>query len=167
MKRSSSDTRAAIVDAFSRLVLATRRARPPIALLLREAAVARSTLYAHFNDRDSLLLEAMGGPLSILASAAFGETREETLAALLEHFQAQRRGAQDVLEGKFAKRLTRALADLICAKDSALDRRDALRIADSLLGFVRLWISGETPSSTREMAKKMIVSATAQRAALH
>jgi AcrR family transcriptional regulator len=166
MERSSSDTRLAIVEAFNRLVLATRRARPPIAQLLRQAGVARSTLYSHFDDRDSLLLEAMGGPLSIMAGAALGEAPEERLAALLEHFWERRRGATDVLEGQFAKRLTRSLADFICAKDSALDRSDALRIADSLLGFVRLWISGQTPCPALDLARKMIASATAQRWAL-
>lgn len=166
MERSSNDTRAAIVEAFNRLVLTTRRPRPPIAQLLREAGVARSTLYSHFGDKDSVLLEAMRGPLSILADASLGEAPEERLTALLEHFWEQRRGAQEVLEGPFAKRLTRSLADLICAKDAALHRHDALRIADSLLGFVRLWIFGETPSPALDVARKMIASAAALRAAL-
>jgi len=166
MERCSSDTRLTIVEAFNRLVLATRRARPPVAQLLREAGVARSTLYSHFGDRDSLLLEAMGGPLSVVADAASGELPQERLTGLLEHFWEQRRGAQEVLEGQFAKRLTRSLAELISSKDPALDRNDALRIADTLLGFVRLWISGETPSPAANVARKMVANAAAQRAAL-
>ena len=58
VNRPVSRTRDAIVSAFNRLVLSTRRARPPIAHLLREAGVARSTFYKHFDDRDSLLLTA-------------------------------------------------------------------------------------------------------------
>lgn len=166
MERPAPDTRIAIIDAFNRLVLTTRRARPPISQLLREAGVARSTLYSHFDNRDALLLEALNGPLSIVAAAAVGAADEQRLVGLLEHFWDQRRGAQDVLDGPLSKRLTRSLADLIVARDATLDRGDALRIADSLLGFVRLWISGETPAPAQVVARKMIASAEAQREAL-
>jgi AcrR family transcriptional regulator len=166
MDRPETNARRAIISAFNRLVLATRRTRPPVKQLLREAGVARSTLYSHFNDRDSLLLEAMGGPLSVVADAAVGAADEQRLVKLLEHFWDQRRGAQDILIGPLARRVVRELGQLVAARDTGLNRDDAVRIADSLLGFVRLWISGETPSSATVLARKMIASAAAQRAAL-
>lgn len=166
MDRPGSDARRAIISAFNRLVLTTRRVRPPVTQLLREAGVARSTLYSHFDDRDSLLLEAMGGPLSVVADAAVGVGDDQKLVTLLEHFWDQRRGAQDVLEGHLARRLARELGQLIVARDTRLDRHDAIRIAESLLGYVRLWISGETPSSAAILARKMIASSAAQRDAL-
>ena len=166
MNRSGSDARRAIISAFNRLVLTTRRVRPPVTQLLREAGVARSTLYSHFNDRDSLLLEAMVGPLSVVADAAVGVGDDQKLITLLEHFWDQRRGAQDVLEGQFSRRLARELGQLIMTRDTSLDRDDAVRIAESLLGYVRLWVSGETPSSAAILARKIIASAAAQREAL-
>jgi len=163
--RPASQTRDAIVDAFNRLVLTTRRARPPVAQLLREAGVARSTLYKHFDDRDSLLLEAMGGPLSIIANASFGNGSAYQLTGLLDHFWDQRRSAPDVLNGHFATRLVRNLAELIQQGAPELERNDALRIADTQIALVRLWISGETPCASAALAEKMIASARAQRAA--
>lgn len=160
------DTRTAIIDAFNRMVLQTRRARPPIAQLLKEAGVARSTLYSHFDDRDSLLLEAMRGPLSVIADAVVGKCDHERLVGLLNHLWDQRRGASDILTSQLALRVTRTLADLMVERDSTIDRDDALRIADSQLGFVRLWIRGDTPASASKIALKMIASAAAQRRAL-
>jgi AcrR family transcriptional regulator len=165
MSRPISRTRDAIVSAFNRLVLSTRRARPPIAHLLREAGVARSTFYKHFDDRDSLLLEAMGGPLSIIANAITEENGSPALFALLDHFWEQRRGAVDILSGPFAARLARALAQLIVKRAPELERNDALRIADTQIAFLRLWLSGETPGAPSALAEKMIASARAQRAA--
>jgi AcrR family transcriptional regulator len=161
----SKPTRVAIVEAFNRLVLSTRRARPPVAELLREAGVARSTFYEHFDSRDSLLLAALNGPLSIMANAACGSANADALTGLLEHFWEQRRGAADVVSGRFAARLARALADLIAERVPALERNDAVRIADSQIAMVRLWVTGETPSSARALAEKMIASAGAQRQA--
>lgn len=166
MDKPASDTRLAIVAAFNRLVLSTRRARPPIAQLLREASVARSTLYSHFDDRDSLLLEAMKGPLSVLASALLRDGRDEQLVGLLEHFWEQRRGALDIFQGKFALRVVRALAELFMEMSIGLERNDAIRLADSQVGFIRLWVSGETPSTSEALAAKMIASAKAQLASL-
>lgn len=163
MHQPVSRTREAIVSAFNRLVLRTRRARPPVAHLLREAGVARSTFYKHFDDRDSLLLEAMSGPLTIITQAIVSEHGEAQLTGLLEHFWDQRKGAGDVLSGSFATRLVRSLAMLIDERIPDLDRHDALRIADTQIAMVRLWISGETPGRADVLAQKMIATARAQR----
>jgi AcrR family transcriptional regulator len=165
MNRPVSRTRDAIVSAFNRLVLSTRRARPPIAHLLREAGVARSTFYKHFDDRDSLLLEAMAGPLSIIADAVIVQEDPRQLVALLDHFWDQRRGASEVFSGPFALRLVRALAGSIIERAPELGRNDALRIADTQIAFIRLWISGETPGSSSALAATLIASAQAQRTA--
>jgi AcrR family transcriptional regulator len=160
-----SRTREAIVNAFSRLALSTRRARPPISQLLREAGVARSTFYKHFDDRESLLLEAMSGPLLIIADAIIADHGEQSLTSLLDHFWEQRRSGGDVLAGPFAARLARSLAQMIVDKAPELERNDALRIADGQIACVRLWISGETPGLSATLARKMIAGAKAQRIA--
>lgn len=163
MKSSQSATRLAIVQAFNRLVLKTRRARPSVAELLRASGVARSTLYEHFDSRDTLLLAAMEGPLSVVADAALDLGREDQLRALLDHFWEQRKGAAEVLSpGPFAARIARTLADLMLQRLERLDRADALRIAETQLAFIRLWISGETPCTAGILAEKMILTARAQ-----
>lgn len=166
MRRPISATRLAIVEAFNRLVLSTRTARPPVTHVLREAAVARSTFYSHFDDRDSLLLEALKAPLGSLADNLIGGGDQNRLTGLLEHFWQQRRGATDVLQGNLAKRLVRLLAEEFVSIDPGFDRNDALRLADSQIGFIRLWVTGETPERTETLAARMAASARAYRNAL-
>jgi AcrR family transcriptional regulator len=166
MTERAKDTRADIVGAFNRLVLSTRDARPPVAALLQEAGVARSTLYKHFDDKDSLLLEAMRGPLSVLAAAIDEAADVDRLTALLQHFWDRRRQATDLMSEPFSIRLVRALADTLAARHKDLDRSDILRVADSQLSLIRLWLSGETPCSAPVLAAKMIAIASAQRNAL-
>lgn len=158
-------TRAGIVDAFSRLVLSTRRARPPVAQLLREAGVARATLYKHFDDRDAVLLESMMGALGVIADAAAGRAHGAALAALLEHFWANRANAGDVFDGASARRLARALGALLCERDRRLDRHDGARIAETLIALIRLWLAGETPSTAGELAARMVAAGHALRTA--
>lgn len=164
MNNDAKGARVAIVDAFNRLVLSTRRLRPPVAQLLREASVARSTFYEHFDSRDTVLVEAMRGPLSVLAEAITSGDANR-LTPLLEHFWENRPGAREMMSSTLVPRIVRALADLIEARAQGIERADAIRIADSQLGMIRLWINGETPSPARTLAEKMVASAAAQRAA--
>mgnify|MGYP001407194829 CR=1 FL=1 len=161
MERAAA-TRIAILEAFSRLVLETRRIRPPVAQLLRRAGVARSTFYEHFNSRDTLMLAAMEAPLCVIAEAITGAPKVNHLAALLEHFWDRRRDAIHLLSSHTAPRIVRKLADLIGERAASLDHDDAIRIADTQIGFVRLWITAETPSAPQVLAEKMIASGRAQ-----
>lgn len=162
----TDQTRARIIQAFNRLVLNARRDRPSVASLLREAGIARSTLYRHFDDRDSLLIEAMRGPLSIFASALLSPEGAEKLPGLLQHFKENRLQAKDILAGPLAIRIIRTLADELSIRGADLSRADLIRIADAQIGLLRLWITGETPCSTTELSEKMIVLAAAQFGAL-
>ncbi|MEQ1930150.1 MAG: hypothetical protein ABL957_06400 [Parvularculaceae bacterium] len=163
MTRRLSEPRSSIVEAFNRLVLRRRELRPPVADLLSEAGVARSTFYEHFDGRDSVLLEALRGPLAIMADAALGPADVERLSGLLEHFREQRKGASEMLGGALAPRLVRLLAELIRERANDMSANAALRLADMQVGLIRLWITGETPASPREVAATMIASAAAQR----
>ncbi len=164
MNNDVKAARVAIVDAFNRLVLSTRRIRPPVAQLLREASVARSTFYEHFDSRDTVLVEAMRGPLSVVADA-ITNNEPTRLTPLLQHFWENRAGARDMMSSAIVPRVVRALADLIEARAERIERADAVRIADSQLGMIRLWINGDTPCSPHALAEKMVASAAAQRAA--
>ena len=156
----------AIVKAFTRLVLEKRDARPRITEILNEAGVARSTFYEHFDGRDSLLLESFRGPLSIIADATTGVASQERLVPILEHLREYRRGAIEMLSGPLSTRLMRALASLVAERLPASAGRDALHLAHMELGFIHLWLTGETPYSAPELADRMIRSAEAFRAAM-
>lgn len=163
MKARTASARRSIIEAFNRLVLARRDPRPPIAEVLDAAGVAKSTFYEHFEGRDALLIESLGPPLSVIADAAAGLGDAEKLCGLLEHFSEQRRGAAELLTGPLAPRLTRALAELIRERIAAMPPNAALQLADMQLGFIRLWTTGQTPSTPRGLADNMMKSAAAQR----
>lgn len=166
MSETSQKTRLGIIAAFNRLVLSTRRARPPVASLLREAGVARSTLYKHFDDRDSLLVEAVRGPLAVLAASVCEPSAANRLEGLLQHFWEQKRQAADILSGRFSVRLVRALADELAKWRPEMQRGDLLRVADAQVGLLRLWVTGETPCAASVLALKMIATAQAHTSAL-
>lgn len=168
MANESRRARSSIVSAFNRLILSRRRTKPKIAEVLQEAGVAWSTFYKHFDGRDSLLLEALKGPLSAIADAAAGTGGPEPLVAILDHFKEHKREAAELLAGPLAPRIVRMLATLIEERlaSGAFRPNGALHLADIQLGFIRLWLTGETPYAPAALAEIMIGSAKAQRRAL-
>lgn len=163
---ANGSARAAIIAAFNRLVLAHRKPKPNVEEILSEAGVARSTFYAHFDSRDSLSLTALSAPLSVVADALTGKGDSDRLVAILDHFRENRRGAVDFLTGKLGPRIVRMLADLVAERLEVKENRNiALHLADGAIGFIRLWLTGETPYSSPDLARMMMASAAAQREA--
>lgn len=141
-----------IVAAYKHLVWTKRVAFPSVADLLREAGVARSTLYKHFDDRSAVLVEAMRAPFSVLATAAQTGQTTPGLIALLEHFWAERREAADLLATPHVSRVGKGLSAALVQTIGGLDQDDALRIAQSQLAILRLWLAGQTRCAPAEMA---------------
>jgi len=160
-----SPVKVAIVEAFSRLVLSRRATKPPVADILDEAGVARSTFYEHFNGRDMVLLEAMEAPLSLLADAAVHGVEGARLAALLEHFRENRRGAVDILAGPLGARVRRRLGELIAARLPVTEKEVAIDLANQVLAQIRLWLERETRHSAERLAALVIAGAAAFRVA--
>lgn len=168
MASESRTSRSVIISAFNKLLLSRRQTKPRIADVLAEAGVARSTFYEHFDGRNSLLLEAMLGPLGFVADAAAGNGDRDRLIAILAHFRAYRREAAELFAGPLVPRIVRALAKLIEERlPSPADQGNAtLHLADMQIGFIRLWVTGETAYAPDTLADLMIESARAQRLAL-
>ncbi len=166
MIKTASGARAVIIDAFNRLVVTRRRLKPRVAEVLHEAGVARSTFYEHFDSRDSLLMTALEGPLSIIADAAAGECNDQRLVQILDHLREHRKGAVELLTGPLAARAVRTLGGLIAERLGDGADGGALHLADQQLGFIRLWLTGETPASSNAIAAVMTASAAAQRSVL-
>ncbi len=156
----------AIVEAFSRLVLSRRTSKPPVADLLAEADVARSTFYEHFDGRDAVLIEALEAPLALLADAATRAVDDARLVALLDHFRENRRGAADLLSGPLAARVRRRLAEFIATRLPAEERDFSIDLANQILGQIRLWLEGETRYPAEKLAALLIAGAASLRAAL-
>lgn len=156
--------RSSIIDAFNQLVLSRGQLKPRVADVIDKAGVARSTFYEHFDGRDALLLSALRAPFAVIADAAATGDGGESLIAILDHFRENRRGACELLTGLLGPRVARVLAELIGDRVD-LDPLDALHLADIQIGFIRLWLTNETPYAAETLAAKMIASAAAQRIA--
>lgn len=162
MTRSSAP-RSRLLEAFSHLILERTEGRPALGEVIDKAQVARSTLYDHFGGRDDLLLEAIKMPLKALADIGAGNGEPEALVAMLEHFRSRRQDALDLITGPLRHRINRNLAAMISERDSKMDEKSAIHVADLLFGFMRLWLAGETAYNAETLAVLMSKSADAQR----
>ena len=158
--RRGARTRAALRDAFNRLVLRDRRRDIRVAEIVAEAGVGRSTFYDHYDSADELFLEALAAPLGILADAASGHGDPARLASLLGHFWENRQRARSTFEGRTRDRVTRLLASLIAQR---LGERPlllplsmaSLQLAEAALAPVRAWVTGKASCSAERLAESL------------
>jgi AcrR family transcriptional regulator len=162
---AGAGVRARLIHAFSRMLLGRAQGRPSMRAVVNAAGVARSTLYEHFKGRDDLLLEALRHPLGSLADAGAGRPHQAALEALLEHLRERRADTVELLEGPLKGRILRLLRGEIRNRDPQLPEAAALQIAALLVELLRLWIAGETPASSADMAGQLARAARAQRTA--
>jgi len=150
-------TRAALKEALTDLILANGYEGVTVQDVIDRADVSRSTFYAHFVDKDDLLMAILADlempgldpALWTPEDQAFGWTR-----ALFDHFGASKRlfkavgGSQT---GSLARReTTRQLEDLVRAELTRLKaarRLDAVRLeavvrflVGTFIGFMDWWI---------------------------
>ncbi len=160
-------TRNALVGAFNALVLGGRRGRIGVAEVVQGAGVGRSTFYDHYSGVEALHLDALRGPLSLLAEAAVGEGDEAALGRLLDHFWEFRHRARESF-GEPAERLLAGLIeDRLGARSLTVPTRIAARqLAAGVLATVRVWVKGEAWCPADELAAAIHRSGRAQVAAL-
>ena len=163
---SSSEPRGRLLEAFNHLILGRKQGRPALGEVIRNAGVARSTLYDHFGGRDDLLLEALKTPLLAMADVGAGNGEVQAVSTMLEHFRLRREDALDLLSGPLRYRINRNLAQMMCKRNDLLNEKSGIILAEVLFGFVRLWLAGETAQKPEILAKLMIQSANAQRVLL-
>ena len=168
--RRAGRTRAAIVEAFNRLVLQRRMRRIRVADVLAEARVGRSTFYDHFSGAEQLHLAALTRPFGTLADAATGRADVDATKWLLDHFWENRGRARETLTGRSGEQAIRLLTDLV---EQRLDgpfalppRLVAAQIAAATLAPVRAWLLGESASTAEALAEALCRSAASMVAAL-
>lgn len=152
-------TRAALIDAFNRLVLERRQRRIAVADVVAEAKVGRSTFYDHYSSADELHLAALRRPFGLLADAAAGRGDEAALERLFAHFWEHRQHARDSFAGRSGERRLRLLADMIeerIAAPAQIPARLAARqMAAAALAPVLAWVQGEVSCDSARLARSI------------
>lgn len=155
-----------IVDAFNRLMLSKEHGRPTMKEIVREAGVARSTIYENFQGKDDLLIQAMKGPLSIIAAASSPAPDFAALEKVLLHFRERRADASGLFGGPLSTRIVQTLAAQIMAQwETDEDTDAALHIAAMHIASIKLWLDGAVRGPAKDLAIQLHKSATAQRRA--
>ncbi len=150
-------TRRAIIDAFGRLVLRSRK--PPIraADVVAEAGVGRSTFYEHFAGAEQVQLAALAEPFAILADAAIGRGDPARTEWLLQHFWENRQRARDMLQGRAGEQAQRLLADLVERRlempVATAPGLAARQLAAAAFAPVRAWLLGEVTADAAALAQ--------------
>jgi len=169
--RRVARTRAALIGAFDRLVLAGRPRRIRVADIVETAKVGRSTFYDHYKSADDLHMAALARPFAILADAAAGEGGEDALAGLLAHFWENRQRARESFAGRTGDKTVRLLAAMVeerlGAEPLAIPLRLAARqLAEAALAPLRGWVMAEAPSTPEALAGAICRCGRAMRAEL-
>ena len=106
-------TRAALADAFSRLLLSQGYDALTPASIAAAAGVARSTFYAHYGGKPALLRHVLQRVLQPLADTVSAVQSGHSLEPVLDHFWVNRRLARVVMTGRPRLILQDRLAELI------------------------------------------------------
>ncbi len=150
-------TRAAISEAFIRLMFSRRYDAIRTADVITEAGVGRSTFYEHFRNKDEVLV-AVIDPLFIpLADAAVGRGDVWRLEAMLAHLWEQRSLGRMLFAPGLLDKLQRKLAAMIVTRLEETDAGPPALIAAGRaagqLAMLRQWMTGEVSCPVADLAR--------------
>ena len=162
-KSGREATRRHLLKVFNRLMLEGDAPRPPVAKIIAEAGVSRSTFYDHFEGVEALLNESLAGLLGQIADCLTGLQTFQWLEWLVEHINENRPMAREFLTGP---RGERAEAELARAVSQRLQWDQDTRLAGILVGgtvvaALGAWVSGRIAASPKDMAASLHRSAAA------
>jgi AcrR family transcriptional regulator len=173
----SQRTRLALLQAFRVLVLRSRYDDLKISQIIGRARVARSTFYAHFANKDAILLEGLSEPFTPLANLVLEDAQPDELVMALQHFWDNRRIARRLLTGPMRVPTTRLLVEMIERRLALPGRagRDprasghvhllARQIAGGQIAVISAWVEGEASCTASGIAEMLRAAARAALAA--
>jgi AcrR family transcriptional regulator len=170
VRTNAQPAKTAVLRAFAELIGTKQYDEITVGEIIGRAGVSRSSFYEHFGGKKDLLTRSIAGPFKILADAIFSAT-QTTLVPLLEHFWSNRSFARGVLLGLVRRRTATVLVVEI---ENQLKRREtaskeklrlprrllAWQLAESMLGLITAWLTGEARCSASELAD--VLSRTSQ-----
>lgn len=170
MSRQTERTRSAILTSFRELVFSEKYQDISVSRIVAGANVGRSTFYLHYEDKEALLIESLGGILDLLANACRPNADEAELTAALDHIWQYRDKGRRIFAGVSGDRLEKALAKIIAMvlRDNLAD--DGAPVAQifisnqmsaSILSLLRTWLAGEASARSSDLARHLCASSAA------
>ena len=161
--RRAARTRAALLDAFNRLVLGHRKRHIRVADVIAEAKVGRSTFYDHYSGTGALHLDALKRPLGPIAEAAAGRGNEAAVTHILTHFWDFRQRARESFGARTERLLSQMIEELLVETELCIPQSLAARqLAGSAHAIITAWIAGEAPAAPAAIASVLCRSGRAQ-----
>jgi AcrR family transcriptional regulator len=174
--RRTVRTRAALIAAFNRLILARGFENISAAEIAEQANVGRSTLYQHFDGKDELLAKSASFLLADLATASVAPEFPPEMVRVCDHLWANRKLADSVFSGTAQRAMAKELTDHI-ARRLAGRRGDAAaspfplpfvaaQLATAQIALLKEWLAGRHRCSPRLFAEALYTSTFAAAQAL-
>lgn len=148
------DARDRILLAFRELVLSVPFEAFKAQDVIRRAGVARSTFYAHFRDKNDLLLASLGPILTVLAAACRGSADPGVLTETLAHVWENRAVGRILFQPPVSGKLTRELVRLL--RDAHVDAPRSHFLASGLLGVLGAWTDGKLRLAPAALAERVL-----------
>ena len=154
-------SRAALVDAFTRLLLEKGYDAITPTSIAASAHVARSTFYEHYSGKPDLLRSSLNRIFGVIAQAGFStEVPCTRTVGVLEHFWAKRGFARALMKDRPRLILQSRLAEMIVAEmrskgyvatiPSAVV---ALQISNAHIAVLDSWLAGTYRSDAATMER--------------
>jgi AcrR family transcriptional regulator len=176
--RRAQKTRAAIIEAFNRLVL-TRGFDAITPTVLADAAnVGRSTFYEHFANVEEVLASRLGRLVAPLAASCAKAQMDPETTGIVQHMWDNRKiaramfvgGGHTVVARCFAEHYEAALADLRSQRGVktpvVAPKLAAAQLAAGSIAMLSGWLSGQGSGSAGEIAFALHAGAHALAGAL-
>jgi AcrR family transcriptional regulator len=171
VRSRAQPAKSAVLRAFAELVASKQYDEITVGEIIGRADVSRSSFYEHFSGKTDLLTRSIAGPFKILADGVLAAAQSK-LVPLLEHFWSNRAFARGVLLGSIRPRVATVLVLEIenrlkrqAIGSSAMYRLPrrlvAWQLAETTLGLITAWISGEARCSPSELADGLFRSTQA------
>jgi AcrR family transcriptional regulator len=162
VRSRTQPAKVAVLRAFAELIGTKQYDEIAIAEITGRAKVSRSSFYEHFSGKLDLLTNSIARPFKMLADGSLSGT-QSTLEPLLDHFWINRAFARGVLLGSVRQRTAAVLVREIENSLKSLEmtsrakyrlprRLLAWQLAETMLGLITAWLTGEARCSTPEMA---------------
>jgi len=171
--RRTQRTRAAILQAFSQMVLEVGFDAITPSTLAAAANVGRSTFYEHFSNLDEVLAFSIGRLLKPLAQSAMKPKLDPAVVPLIQHFWDNRKIARAMLSGggrnvvhrlladQFETELITLRADLDVTAPATAPKLAAAHLSAGMLALLSTWLSGHASGTALQITEALHAAAYA------